>query len=230
MLKKSFFLFLAAGSMLFVSCNTNKNTMKEPKLDTEMQKFSYSLGAGAGRYYRRNNLDSVDVAAFTAGFTDALQGRELKISEADANIIIQNYLQKAADKQNLELKKASEDFLAKNATKDSVVTLEDGLQYKILKKGNGPVPKATDKVKVNYEGRLIDGTIFDSSYKRGEPAVFSVSKLIPGWSEILQIMPVGSVWEVYIPQDLAYGEKGAGKAIPPYAALIFKVELLGIEK
>ena len=216
--------------MLIVSCNTNKKTMKEPKLDTEMQRFSYSLGAGAGRYYRRNHLDSVDVAAFAAGFNDALHGRELKISEADANIIIQNYLQKATDKQNLELKKAGEDFLAKNATKDSVVTLEDGLQYKILKKGNGPIPKATDKVKVNYEGRLVDGTIFDSSYRRGKPAVFSVNKLIPGWSEILQMMPVGSVWEVYIPQELAYGEKGAGQAVPPYSTLIFKIELLDIEK
>jgi FKBP-type peptidyl-prolyl cis-trans isomerase FklB len=230
MLKKSFFIFLAAGSMLLVSCNTNKNTMKEPDLDTEMQKFSYSLGAGAGNYYRRNGIDSVDVEAFAAGFRDALQGKDLKISEADANIIIQNYMQKAVDKQNAQLKKVGEDFLAVNAEKDSVVTLADGLQYKILKKGEGPVPAASDKVKVHYEGKLIDGTIFDSSYKRGEPAVFSVDRLIKGWSEILQMMPVGSVWEVYIPYDLAYGEKGAGKAIPPYSALIFKVELLGIEK
>jgi FKBP-type peptidyl-prolyl cis-trans isomerase FklB len=230
MFKKSFFIFLAAGSMLLLSCNTNKNTMKEPKLDTEMQKFSYSLGAGAGKYYHRNGLDSVDVEAFTAGFMDALRGKDLKISEADANLIIQNYLQKATDKQNEQLKRAGEDFLAANASKDSVETLPDGLQYKILKKGDGPVPKASDKVKVHYEGKLIDGTIFDSSYRRGEPAVFNVDRLIKGWSEILQMMPVGSVWEVYIPYDLAYGEKGAGKAVPPYSTLIFKVELLGIEK
>ncbi len=216
--------------MLLFSCNTNKNAMKEPKLDTEMQKFSYSLGAGAGKYYRSNGLDSIDVNAFTAGFVDALENKEMKISETDANLIIQNYLQKASAKKNEELKKAGDEFLAKNASKDSVITLPDGLQYKILKKGDGPVPKATDKVKVNYEGRLIDGTIFDSSYQRGEPAVFAVNRLIKGWSEILQMMPVGSVWEVYIPQDLAYGEKGAGQTIPPFSTLVFKVELLGIEK
>ncbi len=229
MIKKAFFLSLAAGAALLISCNTNKNTMKEPQLESDLQKFSYSLGSSAGKYYAQNGLDSIDAIAFAAGLQDALAGHDLKISDQEAEKIIRNYMQAAADKKNAGLKKAGEDFLAENAKKDSVKVLPDGLQYKVLKMGDGPKPTVNDKVKVHYEGRLIDGKVFDSSYQRGEPVTFPVSGVIKGWTEILQMMPVGSVWEVYIPYDLAYGERGAGQTIPPYATLIFKIELLGIE-
>ena len=128
------------------------------------------------------------------------------------------------------MRKQGEDFLAANALKDGVQVTESGLQYEVITMGNGQKPAAIDKVKVNYEGTLIDGTVFDSSYQRGEPIVFGVNQVIAGWTEALQLMPVGSTFMLYIPQNLAYGERGAGQQIPPYSTLIFKVELLGIEK
>ncbi len=217
--------------LLFFSCNTDKmKSSKNVELETDLQKFSYSLGTSAGKYYAQNGLDSIDVAAFTAGLQDALTGKELKITEQEADKIIRDFMQAASDKKNAALKKEGEEFLAENAKKDSVEVLPDGLQYKVIKMGDGPKPTVNDKVKVHYEGRLIDGTIFDSSYRRGEPVTFPVTGVIKGWTEILQMMPVGSIWEVYVPYNLAYGERGAGQTIPPYATLIFKIELLDIEK
>ena len=180
--------------------------------------------------------DSVKVLSdedFLAGFADALRGTPLAISQDSA--------MKAVDKQfkywrgvMMEKKyganrKAGEDFLKVNAKKDSVQTTASGLQYKVLVAGTGDKPTASDRVKVNYEGRLLDGTVFDSSYKRGEPATFGVSQVIKGWTEALQLMPVGSKWELYIPQELAYGDREQQK-IPPYSMLIFTVELIEIVK
>lgn len=180
--------------------------------------------------------DSVKVLSdedFLAGFADALRGTPLAISQDSA--------MKAVDKQfkywrgvMMEKKyganrKAGEEFLKVNAKKDSVQTTASGLQYKVLVAGTGDKPTAGDRVKVNYEGRLLDGTVFDSSYKRGEPATFGVSQVIKGWTEALQLMPVGSKWELYIPQELAYGDREQQK-IPPYSMLIFTVELIEIVK
>ena len=124
----------------------------------------------------------------------------------------------------------SQNILAENAKKEGVITTASGLQYRIIKEGNGPIPTISDKVKVHYEGKLIDGSIFDSSIQRGEPIVFGVTQVIPGWTEILQLMPVGSEYEIYVPYQLGYGERGAGQQIPPYAALVFQIQLLCIEK
>ncbi len=144
---------------------------------------------------------------------------EITTNENDAN---------EQEPASVDNKTLGEQFLQENAGKEGVVTTESGLQYKVLTEGNGAKPQLTDQVRVHYEGRLIDGTVFDSSYQRGEPAVFGLQQVISGWTEALQLMPVGSVWEIYLPQELAYGGRDLG-SIPPYSTLIFKVELLGIE-
>lgn len=230
MFKRTYLLFFAAVSMLLFSCNVNKKSMKEAKLDTELKKVSYSLGVNAGSYYAKQGFDSIDVDAFASGLRDAVKKENMQINEAEANAILQKFFTKASKKKSEVTRKEGEDFLAENAKKEGVVTLPDGLQYVILEKGNGPKPKATDKVKVDYEGKLVDGTVFDSSIKRGKPAVFPVNRVIPGWTEALQLMPVGSKWQLFIPSKLGYGERGAGQQIPPNATLIFDVKLLGIEK
>ncbi|MCD6201129.1 MAG: FKBP-type peptidyl-prolyl cis-trans isomerase [Bacteroidales bacterium] len=232
MFKKSFILFAAVGSMLLFSCNVKNKSMKETDLDTQMKQVSYGLGISAGAYYHKQGLDSLDVNAFAAGLQAAItqDTANMKMSEAQANAVLQKYFSELSKKKSEIVKKKGEDFLAENAKKDSVVTLPDGLQYKILKEGNGAKPSATDKVKVHYTGRLLDGTVFDSSVERGEPITFQLNRVIPGWTEALQLMPVGSKWRLFIPSDLAYGERGAGQTIPPNSTLIFDVELLGIEK
>ncbi len=233
MFKKSFVLFVAAGSLLLFSCNVVKNkSMKEPKLDTELQKVSYGLGISAGTYYARQGFDSIDIDAFASGLRAAITSdtAHMQMTEQEANAVLQKFFTGLRNKKNEAQIKEGEDFLAENAKKEGVVTLPSGLQYKILKEGHGPKPTASDKVKVHYTGKLIDGTVFDSSVERGEPITFPVSQVIPGWTEALQLMPVGSKWRLFIPSKLAYGEKGAGQTIPPNATLIFDVELLGIEK
>jgi len=229
MLKKSFILFVAAGSLLLFSCN---KSMKRTKLDTEIKKVSYSLGISAGTYYAKQGLDSLDVNAFAMGLKDAItqDTSNMKMSEMEANVVLQKFFTQLSQKKSEAAIKEGKDFLAENAKKDNVVTLADGLQYKILKEGSGPKPSATDKVKVHYTGKLLDGTVFDSSVERGEPITFQLNRVIPGWTEALQLMPVGSKWRLFIPSDLAYGERGAGQTIPPNSTLIFDVELLGIEK
>jgi len=229
MLKKSFILFVAAGSLLLFSCN---ESMKRTKLDTEIKKVSYSLGISAGTYYAKQGLDSLDVNAFAMGLKDAItqDTSNMKMSEMEANVVLQKFFTQLSQKKSEAAIKEGKDFLAENAKKDNVVTLADGLQYKILKEGSGPKPSATDKVKVHYTGKLLDGTVFDSSVERGEPITFQLNRVIPGWTEALQLMPVGSKWRLFIPSDLAYGERGAGQTIPPNSTLIFDVELLGIEK
>jgi FKBP-type peptidyl-prolyl cis-trans isomerase FklB len=180
--------------------------------------------------------DSVKVLSdedFLAGFADALRGTPLAISQDSAMKVVDKQFKYwrgvMMEKKYGANRKAGEDFLKTNAKKDSVQTTASGLQYKVLVAGTGDKPTASDRVKVNYEGRLLDGTVFDSSYKRGEPATFGVSQVIKGWTEALQLMPVGSKWELYIPQELAYGDREQQK-IPPYSMLIFTVELIEIVK
>jgi FKBP-type peptidyl-prolyl cis-trans isomerase FklB len=173
--------------------------------------------------------DSIVTSLFYRGFTDVLTNDTTIFTMASAEKLQQEKMQVNKKAKAKKLRKAGRDFLAENGKKPGIITTPSGLQYEVLKQGDGAVPQPTDKVKVHYEGRLIDGTVFDSSIKRGEPAVFGLNQVIKGWTEGLSLMPVGSKWRLYIPQELGYGDRQAGQ-IPPYSALIFDVELLGIEK
>jgi len=168
--------------------------------------------------------------AFASALEDVMTGNE-KLDQQTAQNHVRTIIQKAQEEEAKRLSKEGDAFLAENANKEGIMTTESGLQYEVLTKGGGAIPVTTDKVRVHYTGRLIDGTVFDSSVERGEPIVFGVTGVIKGWQEALQLMPVGSKWKVYIPQDLGYGPRGAGGGeIPPYATLVFEMELLGIEK
>ena len=195
-----------------------------------MDKISYALGLSIGNNFQNSGINNLQVEDFVKGLKDVLGGAEPEISYDEAKLVINDYFMNL-QKERLELnKKAGEEFLNINKGKAGVVTLPSGLQYQVLQKGEGPKPTASDKVKCHYHGTLINGTVFDSSVQRGEPAVFGVSQVIPGWVEALQLMPVGSKWRLFIPSDLAYGEHGAGEAIEPNSALVFDVELLDIVK
>ena len=195
-----------------------------------MDKVSYALGLSIGNNFQNSGINNLQIEDFVKGLKDILGGQTPEISYDEAKQVINDYFMKL-QKEKFEInKKAGEEFLNINKGKAGVVTLPSGLQYQVLQKGEGPKPTASDKVKCHYHGTLINGTVFDSSVQRGEPAVFGVSQVIPGWVEALQLMPVGSKWRLFIPSDLAYGEHGAGEAIEPNSALVFDVELLDIVK
>ena len=209
------------------------------------QKRAYLIGMGIAQQVSERMLpgmvkdfqdspDSIKADLFYRGFTDALKGDTALFtqSRAEEYFTARQKADKAAREERLygANRDAGRQFLAENGRKDSVITLPSGLQYKVLVKGEGQVPQSSDRVKVHYEGRLLDGTVFDSSYKRGEPSEFTPTQVIRGWTEALQLMPVGSKWELYIPYELAYGERGVGSDIKPYSALIFTIELLDIVK
>ncbi|WP_419052503.1 FKBP-type peptidyl-prolyl cis-trans isomerase [Parabacteroides goldsteinii] len=195
-----------------------------------MDKVSYALGLSIGNNFQNSGINDLQIEDFVKGLKDILGGQTPEISYDEAKQVINDYFMKL-QKEKFEInKKAGEEFLNINKGKAGVVTLPSGLQYQVLQKGEGPKPTASDKVKCHYHGTLINGTVFDSSVQRGEPAVFGVSQVIPGWVEALQLMPVGSKWRLFIPSDLAYGEHGAGEAIEPNSALVFDVELLYIVK
>jgi FKBP-type peptidyl-prolyl cis-trans isomerase FklB len=206
-------------------------------LKTQKDKASYAIGVNIGKGLHRDGVD-VDPASVSRGIRDALLNNKLLLTDDEmktAIMSLQADLKKKADTEMAAAgaanKKEGETFLAANKAKEGVVTLPDGLQYKILTPGNGPKPTATDTVVANYKGTLINGTEFDSSYKRGQPVTFPVGQVIKGWTEILQMMPTGSKWEVYIPSDLAYGPQGPGRAGPigPDQTLIFEIELVSIQ-
>lgn len=195
-----------------------------------MDKVSYALGLSIGNNFQNSGINDLQIEDFVKGLKDILGGQTPEISYDEAKQVINDYFMKL-QKEKFEInKKAGEEFLNINKGKAGVVTLPSGLQYQVLQKGEGPKPTASDKVKCHYHGTLINGTVFDSSVQRGEPAVFGVSQVIPGWVEALQLMPVGSKWRLFIPSDLAYGEHGACEAIEPNSALVFDVELLDIVK
>jgi FKBP-type peptidyl-prolyl cis-trans isomerase FklB len=198
-------------------------------LTNEETKVGYSLGLNIAKSLKGEGLESIDTAAFAQALGDVFSGRTALVTEKEAQDFLQAYFQKLQNEAVAKQTEAGGKFLAMNSLKADVVSLPSGLQYKVIKEGTGAIPKATDKVKTHYKGTLIDGTKFDSSYDRGKPAVFGVTRVIPGWVEALQIMPVGSKWELYIPHYLAYGERGQG-TIPPYATLVFELELLAIEQ
>ena len=195
-----------------------------------MDKISYALGLSIGNNFQNSGINNLQVEDFVKGLNDVLSGTQPAISYDEAKQVINEFFMNL-QKQKLELnKKAGEEFLTINKGKAGVVTLPSGLQYQVLQNGEGAKPTASDKVKCHYHGTLINGTVFDSSVQRGQPAVFGVSQVIPGWVEALQLMSVGSKWRLFIPSELAYGEQGAGDVIEPNSTLIFDVELLEIVK
>jgi FKBP-type peptidyl-prolyl cis-trans isomerase FklB len=197
-------------------------------LNTEMEKVSYSLGVNVAKSVKNQGLTSIDSEAIAQAFTDVFEGNELKISEQESNLILQDYFGKLAKEAQSANVEAGEKFLAENAKRDGVTTTATGLQYEVLTEGSGDSPKETDQVTVHYHGTLIDGTVFDSSVERGQPATFPVNGVIPGWVEALQLMKTGAKYKLFIPSNLAYGERGAGGSIGPNATLIFEVELISI--
>ncbi len=201
-----------------------------------MDKVSYALGLGIGRQLAQMGASELSIDDFASAIKDVIEGNELKVSNREAQTIVEEFFRKQEEKLNAEkaekgkvAKEEGEKYLAENSAKEGVVTLPSGLQYKVLKEGNGRKPKATDKVKCHYEGFLIDGTVFDSSVQRGEPAVFPLNGVIAGWTEGLQLMQEGAKYRFFIPYTLAYGPSGAGQSIPPFAALIFDVELIEVQ-
>ena len=195
-----------------------------------MDKVSYALGLSIGNNFQNSGIKQLQVADFVKGLEDVLGEKQPAISYEEAKQVINDYFMKL-QQERLEInKQAGAEFLEINRHKAGVVELPSGLQYEILKQGTGAKPSASDKVKCHYHGTLINGTVFDSSVQRGEPATFGVSQVIPGWIEALQLMPVGSKWRLFIPSNLAYGEHGAGDVIEPNSTLIFDVELLDIVK
>lgn len=200
-----------------------------------MDKVSYALGLGIGQQLAQMGASDLNIDDFADAIKDVINGNELKIPHKDAQTIVQEYFRQQEERinairaeQGKAAKAEGEKFLAENGKKEGVVTLKSGLQYEVLREGNGKKPKATDQVKCHYEGTLINGQVFDSSYKRNEPAVFPLNQVIPGWTEGLQLMQEGAKYRFYIPYILAYGESGAGGSIPPFATLIFDVELLEV--
>ena len=195
-----------------------------------MDKVSYALGLSIGNNFQNSGIKKLQVEDFVKGLEDVLGEKQPAISYEEAKQVINDYFIKL-QQERLEInKQAGAEFLEINRHKAGVVELPSGLQYEILKQGTGAKPSANDKVKCHYHGTLINGTVFDSSVQRGEPATFGVSQVIPGWVEALQLMPVGSKWRLFIPSNLAYGEHGAGDVIEPNSTLIFDVELLDIVK
>lgn len=230
MLKKV--LVVATAAALLAGCDRSSDAKVE--LETDEQKVSYGMGLNLGA--RIQEEFALDVDAFAQGMRHAVEGGERLMTDEEIATVVQSFQQQQLAKREAEYKAlaekneaASKEFLAENAQREGVVTTDSGLQYRIIEQGEGEKPGPDDVVRVHYRGTLIDGTEFDSSYQRGEPVTFPVSGVIPGWTEALQLMPVGSKYELVIPSDLAYGPGGTGGVIGPNAALQFEVELLGIE-
>ena len=218
--------------------------VKAQELKTKTDTLSYYMGMvqsqGLLNFLKQFNKDvygeeeGIDMELFMKAFNSGVSGEGALVTPEAANEKLSTLVKEIKEATTMKKyganKKASEDFMKENAKKKGVVTTASGLQYRIITKGKGSIPTATQKVKVHYEGRTLDGKVFDSSYKRGEPTEFRCNQVIKGWTEALTLMPVGSVWEVYIPQELAYGERQAGDDIKPFSMLIFKIELLDIVK
>lgn len=222
-MKKIFLVLLFPAGIAF----GQKKGAVVPAPANAIDSLSYAIGIQVAEFYKMRGVDSINTVYLQKAFNDLFAGKA-GMNEGEASRIIQMKLQELMETKAKKAKAEGEAFLAENAKKPGVVTLPNGLQYEVLTKGEGPVPKASDRVLAHYEGKLIDGTEFDNSYKRGEPLELNVGGVIRGWQEALQMMPVGSKWKLYIPSDLAYGDRGAGGDIPGGAALIFTIELLKI--
>ena len=206
--------------------------LKKPKeADTTNihQKASYGLGVIIGGNLKNQGGDSLDMQSLTIALSDTYNGKSLKMDHEKSNMVVQEYMQQAMERKAAKLQEESKAFLENNKKSEGVSVTTSGLQYKVLTAGKGKAPLATDNVTVHYTGKLVDGTVFDSSVSRGEPASFAVNQVIPGWTEALQLMHEGDKWLLFIPSDLGYGPQGAGGGqIPPHAALIFEVELIKV--
>ena len=225
-------LFTIAIASLAIACNQQSNN-QSISLTNQVDSTSFAIGVNVAENLGKNiaqQFEEVNLDLLKAGLNAGIDtNNKSEISGAVAEQIIEEFFK---SKQELTAKKAQGEgaaFLAENAKREGVISLESGLQYEILTEGNGQIPTINDKITAHYHGTLIDGTVFDSSVDRGEPASFPVNGVIAGWTEALQIMPVGSKWKLYVPSDLAYGERGAGQIIGPYSTLIFEVELLSID-
>ncbi len=193
-----------------------------------MNQVSYALGMSIGHQLQQMNATELNIEDFAKGIRDVFGGKT-EMTEAEAQAAVQGFFQQKAKEQADTAKSEGETFLTENAKKENVVTLPSGLQYEVLREGNGRKPDATDKVECHYEGTLINGQVFDSSYQRGETATFGLNQVIKGWTEGLQLMQEGAKYRFFIPYNLAYGEQGAGQSIPPFATLIFDVELIKVK-
>jgi len=241
MIKKYLFL----GALGVLSLQGYSQTTAKPKakpaakpaatatkqiLKTRIDSVSYGIGQDIANNLKSQGMENINTAVLTKAIQDVLKNNPPLLTKEQSNMSISNYLQQMKTEKAAKNKAEGEKFLAENKTKAGVVTLPNGLQYQIIKEGTGAKPTINDKVKTHYHGMLIDGTVFDSSVDRGEPISFPVSGVIKGWTEALQLMPVGSKWRLFIPADLAYGDRQAGAKIGPGSTLIFDVELLDIEQ
>ena len=193
-----------------------------------MDKISYALGLGIGQQIKSMNIENFSIEDFTRSISDVMQGKETAFSSREAQMMLQEYFSKKQKEEAQSHIAEGKAYLDANAKKEGVTVTKSGLQYEVLTEGTGKSPKATDTVRCHYEGRLLDGTVFDSSYKRGEPADFGLNQVIPGWTEGVQLMKEGAKFRFTIPYLLAYGEQGAGASIPPFSTLIFDVELIKV--
>ncbi len=223
-------------ALLFLVIMTiQASAQKKTTLTTEKDKVSYIIGTDIAKNLKKQGID-IDPELLFRGLKDAFMDQKLALSDSEIQQVMTAFQQEMMEKQTKKAGEVAEknqkegaEFLAANKKKDSVITLPSGLQYKVLVEGSGKMPTINDTVTTNYRGTLIDGTEFDNSYKRGEPATFPVKGVIPGWTQALQRMKVGAKWILYVPSDLAYGEQGAGQTIAPNSTLIFEVELLSIK-
>lgn len=193
-----------------------------------MKKISYALGLGIGQQLKSMNIENFDAKEFCRSIEDVMNGRETDFSAREAQVMLSEYFEKKQAEEVQANIAAGKAYLEENGKREGVITTKSGLQYEVLTEGTGKSPKATDKVRCHYEGRLTDGSVFDSSYQRGEPADFGLNQVIPGWTEGVQLMKEGAKYRFHIPYLLGYGERGAGASIPPYATLVFDVELIKV--
>jgi FKBP-type peptidyl-prolyl cis-trans isomerase FklB len=220
-------IIILSSLILLIACKTEKSN-QSVNLITELDSVSYSLGVNIGENIKKQ-FEDINLDNFEAGIKDVLEKElEAKISDNQAQAIINSYFSKKQQNESESVIEQGVDYLRENAKREGVITLESGLQYEIINDGTGSKPTIEDNVTTHYHGTLVDGTVFDSSVDRGEPASFPVGGVIKGWTEALQLMNVGSKWKLYVPYDLAYGERGAGAQIAPYSTLIFEVELISI--
>lgn len=224
-------IIIAAALLVSASCNGQKKDGAKANLKTQLDSVSYGIGVAIGENLKRDNLDSISVDMLARGIKDIFKNDTTAVvmSQEQANQVISTYIEGMRAKKTEKSMAASKKFFEENKKKEGIQETASGLQYKVIKMGTGSKPAATDTVITHYHGTLIDGKVFDSSVDRGEPVSFPVNQVIPGWTEALQMMPVGSKWTLYIPSNLAYGERGAGGVIGPNETLIFEVELLGIK-
>ena len=193
-----------------------------------MEKISYALGLGIGQQLKSMNIENFDIKEFSRSIEDVMAGRDTDMTAREAQVMLSEYFQKKEKEQAEENIAKGKAYLEENGKREGVITTKSGLQYEVLTEGTGKSPKATDKVRCHYEGRLTDGSVFDSSYQRGEPADFGLNQVIAGWTEGFQLMKEGAKYRFHIPYLLGYGERGAGASIPPYATLVFDVELIKV--